>query len=75
MQDQRTHGVLTETPPAQTYCGLSTYGRKVTHDPFRVDCASCKPIMQLMGVLPNLTAPVQPRGRGRPKKRSLFGYE
>jgi hypothetical protein len=77
MQDRRTHGLLTTKPPAQTYCGLDTYGRKATADPFAVDCEDCKRNMRIAGVLPDLQAPIEPRGRGRPrgstKKRSLFG--
>ncbi len=78
MRDGRTHGVLTTKPPAQTYCGLSIDGNITsTSDPFNVDCSDCKRYMKLMGILPDLTAPIQPRGRGRPtgttKKRRLFG--
>lgn len=73
--DRRTHGILTEKYPAQTYCGLATTGRKTTHDPFQVDCEECRPVMRLMGILPDISEPNQPRGRGRPsekKKGVLF---
>jgi hypothetical protein len=73
MQDRRTHGKLTNGPPAQTYCGLPTHGRHVTTDPFRVDCGDCISLMRMVGEMPDLSEPMPQRGRGRPRKRRLFG--
>lgn len=74
MQDLRTHGIATDGPPAQTYCGLSTFGKRATHDPFKVDCSDCVPVMTRSGVLPDPNKAVKKK-RGRPSKqeRSMFG--
>jgi hypothetical protein len=67
--DRRTHGLIRSKPP-QTFCGLPTKGLSTTTDPFQVTCDGCIPVMEMMGELPNLSGPVEKRGRGRPSEES-----
>ena len=73
MSNDEVHGLVDSVPP-QTHCGLPTSGRKVTDDPFRVTCKTCRRLMRITGEMPALTGEIPKNRGGRPptKKRRFW---